>query len=925
MISLVQRYVEQANTPLDDEKEEEETLAGRQVGPWTLRRLIGQGGFGIVYLADRTDGQVRQTAAIKFLKGTVHAPGSEARFRDERQMLANLTNPYIIRMLDGGVTVEGQPYIVMEYVDGSPLDLYCRQRQMSIQDIINIFTKVCDAVSHAHSSGVIHRDLKPSNILITSDGTPRLLDFGLAKLIDPSNRSAALPHSSAVTGRIGTERYMSPEQVRMLPSRVSTDVYALAVILYELLTGDSPYGPPDCEESLDHRICTRIPVLASQAAPDRKRKRELTGDIDTILAVALRKEPDRRYQSVADFADDLQRHFRNEPIKARRAALYTAGRFIMRNRIAVVLAMAVALLLIAGIVTTTFMLVRARRSEEKAQAILEFLSEDLLHQASPNKQADAAPHQLDPAMTIRTLLDRAASRIQGQFTSEPEIQAAICETIGVTYNDLGLYTQATRQLQRALALRERILGSEHPDTLTALDSLAKAEINEGKVADGEVLFKRLLNARTHALGPSHGDTLRTMANLAAVYERLGRYPDARRLFQKAFEGESRVLGRYHPVTITLLGNLAQVSMSEGKYNDAERGLSLLLEERQHVLGAEHPDTLRAIYLLGVLHEKTAKFESAEKLFVDLVSIQTRRLGVTHPDTMASTYYLATVYDEMGRFSEATRLFSDLLQIEKTVLPAKHPRVLGVETNLAEVYQEQGRYAAAEAMCSEILAAQTVLQGGEHPSTLNVMEDLAEAYRNEKKYERAELLFKDVLQKRQKVFGIDHPDVLYTLENLAELYRAVGKYHAAADVLNRVLQQRSRVLGPNHLYTLRAVNSLVFIHQLAGVRDDADSRLLSAALLTFENAYPRRWERFRAMTLLGSILTEERNFSAAESLLIEGYHGMVERRANIPMPLEVHLFEARRSVVRLYDLWGKPEKAAQLPKLEERLTVKRIIE
>jgi hypothetical protein len=332
LIQFVLEYV--AGAPSD---EPFARYLGTHIGPWTLTYALGAGGFGIVFLGERS--KPSQRAAIKLLQGTVPSRDTEIRFRYEQQALAKLNHPFIVHLLDAGITLEGQAYVVMEYVDGAkPIDVYCQEKALTTRQKLELFEKICDAVSYAHRNEVVHRDLKPSNILVASDGTPKLVDFGLAKLMNPAEREGDLSR----TGVMGSGRYMSPEQAKQADTNTTTDVYSLGVVLYELLTGTDPYN-------FERYTRTPLPTVIAEITPElasiairratentsdiRRLHRELSGDIDTILQMALRKEPERRYQYVHQFKEDLRKHLHFEPVTARPDSVsYRMGRFARRNR-----------------------------------------------------------------------------------------------------------------------------------------------------------------------------------------------------------------------------------------------------------------------------------------------------------------------------------------------------------------------------------------------------------------------------------------------------------------------------------------------------------------------------------------------------------------------------------------------------------------
>jgi serine/threonine protein kinase len=360
----------------------------RQIGPWKLMRLLGEGGFGVVYLAERNDGQVRQLGAIKFLKGTVRNWSVELRFLDERQILANLNHPGIARLIDAGLSSEEQPYLVMEFIEKAlPIDSYCRDHRLPVKDILLLFRRVCEAVSYAHRKLVVHRGLKPANILVTADGAPHLLDFGIARILDPTHRAGdEAPPSIGIL--LGTERYFSPEQARREPLDTATDIYSLGVILYELLVGADPYNfASRIKESVQQIVCIIDPELPSRAVVRRsseeqvcsapvsgdktggrassrlgsfstdleQRRKELSGDLDAILLQALCKEREKRYASVADFSDDIHRHLEHLPVQARLNTFgYRMSSFVRRNRERVAAAAVAVVLLLAGLASTIY-------------------------------------------------------------------------------------------------------------------------------------------------------------------------------------------------------------------------------------------------------------------------------------------------------------------------------------------------------------------------------------------------------------------------------------------------------------------------------------------------------------------------------------------------------------------------------------------
>ena len=443
--------------------EQADPLAGgdARIGPYRVLRRLGTGGMGTVYLAERADAQFRQQVALKVVNRHLVNDEIVRRFRTERQILADLDHPNIAHLLDGGTTADGLPYLVMEYVVGERIDAYCNARALALRERLALFLAVCDAVQYAHRNLVIHRDIKPSNILVTPDGAPKLLDFGIAKLMGTgAERGAALTRADE---RLMTPEHASPEQVRGEPVTTGSDVYALGILLYHLLTGERPYTPDDGSvAALERAICETAPDKPSTvvmraatragnaAAPapvpvpaPRRLARALTGDLDNIVLMALRKEPARRYASAAQMAEDVRRYLDQRPVIARPDTWsYRTAKFLRRHTASVTAAAAVVVVLAAVVVYYTQRLAgerdraqdaerRAVRETETSKRVSDFLVE-LFRVSDPDKARGET-------ITAREILDRGAERIDQELDDEPEVQAQLMDTMGLVYRSLGLY------------------------------------------------------------------------------------------------------------------------------------------------------------------------------------------------------------------------------------------------------------------------------------------------------------------------------------------------------------------------------------------------------------------------------------------------------------------------------------------------------
>jgi serine/threonine protein kinase len=528
------------------------TLTGKCIGRYQVMRVIGEGGMGVVFEAEQE--HPRRIVALKVIKPGFASAELVRRFEQESQVLARLQHPGIAQIYEAGAADTGfgrQPYFAMEFIRGTALRQYAEAHQLSSRQRLELMAKVCDAVEHAHQRGIIHRDLKPGNILVDETGQPKVLDFGVARVTDSDVQAT---RQTDVGQLIGTLAYMSPEQVTADPLELDTrsDVYALGVILYEMLANRLPYDLSHQLHEAARAIREEDPTKLSSI------NRAYRGDVETIVAKALEKGKGRRYASAAELAADIRRYLADEPITARPASTsYQLQKFARRHKALVTATAMVFAVLVAGVVVSTVEAVKARRAEQTAQAVNDFLQNDLLAQASANTQASPT-NKPDPDLKVRTALDRAAAKIGGKFAQQPEVEAAIRDTIGQTYIDLGLYPQARKQLESALELRRHMLGVKHPKTLKTTSRLGTVVLKQGLFPEAEALLRNSLDMQRSVLGSTHPDTLATMNNLGIVYTDEAKYREAEAILSEALDIRRRVLGPEHPLTVSSITSLANV-------------------------------------------------------------------------------------------------------------------------------------------------------------------------------------------------------------------------------------------------------------------------------------------------------------------------------------------------------------------------------
>ncbi|MEM1203719.1 MAG: serine/threonine-protein kinase [Acidobacteriota bacterium] len=712
--------------------EDGEPIPGR-LGPYRIVGEIGRGGLATVYLGERDDDEYCQRVAVKWLRRGLDTGDLLRRFRQERQILARLDHPHISRLLDGG-SVGGRPYVVMEHIEGEPIGTYCRERRLGLGARLDLFLGVCDAVAYAHRSLVIHRDIKPGNILVTGDGQPKLLDFGIAKLIRPElhdDRDAAVTEPGL---RLLTPEYASPEQVRGEALTTATDIYSLGILLYELLVGERPYELDGRDAaSVERAVCG-----GSSEAPSVRLRRlgpaggevtpqQLRGDLDTIVLMALRKDPARRYPSVEQMADDLDRHLRDLPIRARRDAwTYRLGKFVRRHRAGVAGAALLAVTLTgASLVTARQARIAeterniARTQRTVAETAVEFLVE-IFQVADPGEAQGSK-------VTARELLDAAAARL-GELEDQPEVQAKLADTIGRVYLNLGFYDRGAELLSQALEIRRRNLEGRHPDVASSLDHLGEARFHQNRVQEALELVAKALEIRRLQLGDEHPDTSESLDNLAAIRFALGDYRGAETLFRHNLELRERHLGPRHEDVAATLDNLAIVMQRLAAPEEAEALWRRALDLRVALLGEAHPDVAKTRVDLGALLYASGRLGAAEGLYRKALESQLAVLGDDHPEVAVTWINLAALLRARGNDGEAEDLLLRAIEVQRRHLDRDHVNRSYPLVHLAALLRRRGGVEdldRAEALYQEALGIRRLKLPPLHPDLAPPLESLAQ--------------------------------------------------------------------------------------------------------------------------------------------------------------------------------------------------------
>lgn len=774
-----------------------ETL--ERVGPYRLVREIGRGGMGSVYLAERDDEQFRQQVAVKLVPPGVDGGEIVRRFLAERQILASLHHPNIARLLDGGVASDGRPYLAMEYVDGEPLDVHCDRRALSVEARLRLFCTVARAVHHAHRSLVVHRDLKPSNIMVTREGSVCLLDFGIAKLLDPAEVPLTLPLTR--TGQpLMTPQYASPEQVKACTVTTATDVYALGLVLYELLCGRRPYelaGHPPAEA--ERLVCEVEPPRPSAAAvhpaagegrsgppeaarargttPERLRRR-LCGDLDRIVMTAIRKEPERRYPSAEQLAEDIERYLEGRPVTARGdSPLYRMRKFAARHRWGVVMAAAFVALLTGYAATVTVQARRVGRALEQARMEAEKAEQVTAFTLGLFEAGDPTLATGD-SVTIRELLRRGAERAE-RLRGRPAAQAQMLGVVGRVHQEMGDYNHAQPFLERALALRREAFGERHPATAESMHHLGDLLVARGRYDAAEPLYRRALQLQRELLGEPHPRVAHSIASLAVLLQDRGDYAGAERLAREALAMRRALFGSGHPEVVESLDGLARQLQLQGRHAEAEPLFREVLAARRRIYGPEHPEVAAAMSNLGLLLLWKGDPAAAEPLYREALAMRRRLLGDDHPDVSLSMGLLASLLRRTGDLAAAESLYHQALELGNRSLGPEHPTQVHTLNGLALVMRDRGDHAAADSLYRRVLAVRRRVLGPEHPAVASSLSQLGGLLQERGDLARAEPLLLEAVRIRRRLLGDAHPQVAESARQLVLLYESSGRPAEAA--------------------------------------------------------------------------------------------------------------------------------------------------
>ncbi len=815
--SLIDRDISSVASDVVATSESQDILSQQQFGAYRIIRMLGEGGMGVVYLAERSDLETK--AAIKILRDAWLSPARRERFLSEQKTLAHLEHPLIARLYDSGTLPDGTPWFVMEHVEGTPVTEYCKANASGIRERLTLFRSICEAVQFAHNNLVVHRDLKPSNILVRADGSVKLLDFGISKQL---HADGDVREQTRTAVRMMTPAYAAPEQIRGEPIGLHTDVYSLGVVLYEMLVGRLPFdlsghSPADAERVLLERepekpssAARRMATVSAGAAHAGSISGSSWTDLDVLCLTAMHKEPERRYRTVDALVRDVDHFLRQEPLEARGdSARYRLGKFTRRNRARL---SAAALVIVSVIGLSIFYTVRL--TEARNAALAEAARAGQLQRFTLNL-LQGGDEFVGPADSLRviSLIDRGVQEARS-LSNDPTMQAQLFETLGSIYLQLGKLDQADTLLKLSLSARQAIHGREHSDIAQNLVGLGMVKNARAEYDSAQALVARGLAMSKRLLPPGHPAIARASAQLGQVLQESGDYDAAIAVLDSGVRLQT-VSSVATPELSATLTELANVHFYKGNYAVSDTLNRRVLEIDRRIYGPRHPSVANDLINLGAIQFEFGKFTEAERYYREALAITRPWYGDNHPSTAANLTMLGRALVSQQRLDEGASVLQEAVAINERAFGPVHPRVASALNELGRVAQQQGRLDEAETNFRRMEQIYRTVHKNKHYVIGVAMSNIGGVMKERKRYADAARLFEDVLQLYKTELTPDHQLVGIARVRYAEILLLQKRYVDA----EREASAGHTIIGkqpsPPAVWMDRARQALVSIYDSTG--------------------------------------------------------------------------------------------------------------
>ncbi|TVQ15029.1 MAG: hypothetical protein EA364_03155 [Balneolaceae bacterium] len=947
------------------------SIDGSRIGPWRVVRRIGSGGMGNVYLAEREEGGFDQRVALKLIRHGMDSVQILRRFESERRIQARLQHPNIARLLDGGLTDDHRPWFAMEYVEGEPVDRYCTNNRLGVEERLNLFVTIASAVQYAHSSLVVHRDLKPDNIMVSGPADSpevKLLDFGIASVLDEGDDAVKLTRDGA---RPMTPAYAAPEQLLGKPVTTAGDVYSLGMVLYELLSGCKPYStqeisvhdlaklieqtPPPRPSSVavtadavsadkqmqqpvnrndelsgtgkdpvgsvpgDNRLndpleTERIPAgsiaVQNQALSPatRRLRRRLEGDLDVIILKAIHPDPGQRYQTVEQFIADIQRHLSGQPVHARpESKRYRMGKFIRRHKPMVLAGTLLLITLIAGIVAFAWQFNIAAAERDRAR-----VEAETSHQVAGFLQGLFA--SVDPSvsrgdmLTARELLDRGAVQIGTELAGQPDVQARMLDVLGNVYISLWMFEEALNVYEQALSIRQNRPFVRQEDIAQSYHNLGKAFNRDGRFRQADSLLTLAMDLRVSTFGERHPSVAQSLREMGSLLENRNRYDEAIDGYRTAISIYEQDTGADHKESILALkSNIGFAYHRKGDDDQAERYIRETLDRLRELYPVAHPSVSSALHRLASVLHAQARYEESRQVQFENLDMAASLYGEDHPVTALGYTNYAGLLKTLERYAEAESYQHRAHHIFLNKLGDEHPQVSISYNNLANLKHDQGDLDSAVVYHALALDLARRLYGNQHDEVANSLNNLGAVRLDQLRYAEAESLFRETLSIDLRVLGEKHPFVAMDYQAVAITLMHQGKLDEAEPYLLKAIEITRETQGEDHPRFAIVNGELGRFLLLKGEFVTAEL-LLAEVLGRHEKEQAQgSWRTAEVRSLYGESLFRQGKIDEAGPHLSKGYEELMQARPN---DLRFTAL-ARNRLADYYEATGNTDEAEKL--------------